>query len=107
MPLVYSEGTLEEHRTCRTACSIFDVSHLGTLKVSGSDALMAIQSTFTNDLNRIAPGRAQYSHLLNDSGGVVDDVIIWWLEDSLFHIMPNASNTVSYTHLTLPTKRIV
>ena len=93
MPLVYSEGTLEEHRTCRTACSIFDVSHLGTLKVSGSDALMAIQSTFTNDLNRIAPGRAQYSHLLNDSGGVIDDVIIWWLEDSLFHIMPNASNT--------------
>ena len=54
---------------------------------------MAIQSTFTNDLNRIAPGRAQYSHLLNESGGVVDDVIIWWLKDSLFHIMPNASNT--------------
>tara|TARA_Y100000768_G_scaffold317892_1_gene253214 strand:+ start:2122 stop:3129 length:1008 start_codon:yes stop_codon:yes gene_type:complete len=93
MPLVFSEGTLQEHKTCRTECSIFDVSHLGTLKVSGNDALIAIQSTFTNDLNRIAPGRAQYSHLLNDSGGVVDDVIIWWINDSLFHIMPNASNT--------------
>ena len=93
MPLVYSEGTLQEHKTCRTECSIFDVSHLGTLEVSGSDALIAIQSTFTNDLNRIAPGRAQYSHLLNESGGVVDDVIIWWIHDSLFHIMPNASNT--------------
>lgn len=93
MPLVYSEGTLQEHKTCRTECSIFDVSHLGTLEVSGSDALIAIQSIFTNDLNRIAPGRAQYSHLLNESGGVVDDVIIWWIHDSLFHIMPNASNT--------------
>ena len=93
MPLVYSDGTLQEHKTCRTGCSVFDVSHLGSLKVSGSDALIAIQSTFTNDLNRITPGRAQYSHLLNDSGGVVDDVIIWWINDSLFHIMPNASNT--------------
>ena len=68
------------------------MSHLGTLEVSGSDALITIQSTFTNDLNRIAR-TAQYSHLLNESGGVVDDVIIWWIHDSLFHIMPNASNT--------------
>ena len=93
MPLVYSEGTLQEHKACRTECSIFDVSHLGTLEVLGSDALSAIQSTFTNDMNRISPGQAQYSHLLNESGGVIDDVIIWWIDDSLFHIMPNASNT--------------
>ena len=93
MPLVYSEGTIQEHKVCRAECSVFDVSHLGTLRVSGSDAFTAVQSTFTNDLNRITPGRAQYSHLLNQSGGVIDDVIIWWINDSLFHIMPNASNT--------------
>ena len=93
MPISYSKGTLHEHKSCRSNCAIFDVSHLGTLKVTGKDSFHAIQGTFTNDLNRISPGRAQYSHLLNDSGCVIDDVIIWWIGDSLFEIMPNASNT--------------
>ena len=93
MPLSYTTGTLQEHKACRAEAAIFDVSHLGTLRVTGGDAFQAIQETFTNDLNRIDPGKAQYSHFLNDLGGVIDDVIIWWIDDSVFEIMPNASNT--------------
>jgi aminomethyltransferase len=93
MPLSYTTGTLQEHKACRAEAAIFDVSHLGTLRVTGGDAFQAIQETFTNDLDRINPGKAQYTHLLNDSGGVIDDVIIWWIEKSEFEIMPNASNT--------------
>jgi len=93
MPLSYGDGTIAEHHACRTGCAIFDVSHLGSLRVRGDEALSALQRTFTNDLERITPGKAQYSHLLNSGGGVMDDVIIWWVSNSCFEIMPNASNT--------------
>jgi len=93
MPISYKAGTIAEHLECRSGCAIFDVSHLGSVRVTGSEALGKLQRTFTNDLDRISPGKAQYSHLLNESGGVVDDVIIWWISESSFEIMPNASNT--------------
>src|SRR3954451_12073488 len=94
MPLAYPSGTLAEHRTCRTGAVVFDVSHLGTVRRAGPDAFASLQHTFTNDLGKIAPGKAQYSHLLDaDDGSVLDDVIIWWIDDDDFQVMPNASNT--------------
>ncbi|HTX63178.1 MAG TPA: glycine cleavage system aminomethyltransferase GcvT [Acidimicrobiales bacterium] len=93
MPLSYPPGTVAEHRACREAAVAFDVSHLGTVRVEGPAALDALQRTFTNDLTRIAPGRAQYTHLLEDDGSVADDIIVWWLADDAFDLMPNASNT--------------
>lgn len=93
MPLSYPTGTLEEHRLCRSEAVVFDVSHLGTVRVEGESAHRAIQGTFTNDLDRVSPGRAQYTHLLDDSGGVLDDIIVWWIDDETFDVMPNASNT--------------
>jgi aminomethyltransferase len=73
---------------------IFDVSHLGTVRVEGESALEQLQSCLTNDLTRIAPGRAQYTHLLNkDDASVLDDIIVWWVKDQVFDVMPNASNT--------------
>ena len=57
-------------------------------------AFDALQGTLTNDLRRIGPGRAQYTHLLDDDGSVVDDLIVWWVDDDRFDVMPNASNTV-------------
>jgi aminomethyltransferase len=98
MPLQYPTGTLAEHRACRTACAMFDVSHLGTVHVTGSDALDRLQRTFTNDLGKIGPGRAQYTHLLADDGSVIDDIVVWWLPDDgsgvpHFDVVPNASNT--------------
>jgi aminomethyltransferase len=99
MPLAYPSGTLAEHRTCRTGAVVFDVSHLGSVRVAGPGAFDRLQRTLTNDLGRIAPGRAQYTHLLDEAdGSVLDDLIVWWVrgdgnDDDEFHVMPNASNT--------------
>ena len=94
MPLAYPDGTVAEHRACRGGAVAFDVSHLGTVRVEGADAFDRLQSTLTNDLHRIAPGRAQYTHLLaEDDASVLDDIIVWWVDDDRFDVMPNASNT--------------
>jgi aminomethyltransferase len=70
------------------------VSHLGTVRVEGPDALARLQAAFTNDLNKVAPGRAQYTHLLDEAdASVLDDIIVWWVADEVFDVMPNASNT--------------
>jgi aminomethyltransferase len=93
MPLQYT-GVLEEHRACREHAVIFDVSHLGTVEFSGPGARDALQWLLTNDLGRIGPGRAQYTHLLDpDDAHVVDDIIVWWVAPERFFVMPNASNT--------------
>lgn len=93
MPLAYGRGTVAEHLACRTDAVAFDVSHLGTVRVTGSGARDLLQRTLTNDLAKIAPGRAQYTHLLDDDGSVLDDLIVWWVDDERFDVMPNASNT--------------
>ncbi len=94
MPLAYPGGTLAEHAACREAAVAFDVSHLGTVVVEGAGAFECLQGELTNDLRRIGPGRAQYTHLLDErDASVLDDIIVWWLADGVFHVMPNASNT--------------
>ena len=98
MPVSYPEGTLAEHAACRNGAAMFDVSHLGTVRVEGPSALGALQSALTNDLTKIAPGRAQYTHLLDETdAGVLDDIIVWWIDDEIFDVMPNASNTARVT----------
>ncbi|MCU4184701.1 glycine cleavage system aminomethyltransferase GcvT [Acidiferrimicrobium sp. IK] len=94
MPLSYPEGTIAEHLACRRGAVAFDVSHLGTVRVEGPDALERLQSVLTNDLGRIGLGRAQYTHLLDAAdASVTDDIIVWWVDDERFDVMPNASNT--------------
>ncbi len=93
MPLQYATGTVSEHLACRSDAVVFDVSHLGTVRCDGAHMFDALQSTLTNDLTKIGPGRAQYTHLLDDSGFVVDDIIVWWVGHDQFDVMPNASNT--------------
>jgi aminomethyltransferase len=94
MPLSYPDGTLAEHRACREDAVVFDVSHLGTVRLAGSGTFEQLQAALSNDLRKVTPGRAQYSHLLaEDDGSVLDDVIVWWLDDDRFDVMPNASNT--------------
>ena len=94
MPLSYPAGTLAEHRACRTGAVAFDVSHLGTVRVVGPDAFDRLQSTLTADLSKISAGRTQYTHLLDEAdGSVLDDIIVWWVSDERFDVMPNASNT--------------
>ncbi len=93
MPVAYPSGTISEHLACRRDAVVFDVSHLGTVCVEGFYAKAALQGVLTNDLNKISVGRAQYTHLLNDAGCVLDDIIVWWVSDDRFDVMPNASNT--------------
>jgi aminomethyltransferase len=94
MPVSYPLGTIDEHMACRNDAVVFDVSHLGTVRVEGEDALERLQWAFTNDLGKIEPGRAQYTHLLDEvDGSVLDDIIVWWVDDTTFDVMPNASNT--------------
>lgn len=94
MPVAYPSGTVAEHLACRDDSVVFDVSHLGTVRVQGAGALDRLQAAFTNDLTKVAPGRAQYTHLLDESdASVLDDIIVWWVRDDVFDVMPNASNT--------------
>lgn len=97
MPLQYQTGTVAEHLACRHDAVVFDVSHLGTVRCEGAGMFDALQNTLTNDLAKIAPGRAQYTHLLTDEGFVVDDIIVWWVSENEFDVMPNASNTSGVT----------
>jgi aminomethyltransferase len=93
MPLQYA-SVLEEHRACRTRAVVFDVSHLGTVECRGPGAFELLQWLLTNDLRKIECGRAQYTHLLDPHDAhVVDDIIVWWVDDDHFFVMPNASNT--------------
>lgn len=94
MPLNYAAGTLAEHAACRNDAVMFDVSHLGTVRVEGPGAFGRLQAALTNDLNKVSVGRAQYTHLLDESdASVLDDIIVWWVDDEVFDVMPNASNT--------------
>jgi aminomethyltransferase len=96
MPLEYPTGTIAEHLACRQEAVVFDVSHLGTVRVSGPDALERLQWALCNDLTKVGPGRAQYTHLLDEAdASVLDDIIVWWHpgDGETFDVMPNASNT--------------
>jgi aminomethyltransferase len=92
MPIRYG-SVLDEHRGCRTGAVVFDVSHMGSVWVRGPGAVGALQGLLTNDLAKIGPGRAQYTHLLDDDASVVDDLIVWWVGEEELLVIPNASNT--------------
>jgi len=94
MPLQYS-GVVAEHRAVRTGVGIFDVSHLGKLRIVGEGAADFVNTCITNDLTRIAPGQAQYTLLCNEAGGVVDDLISYLISPVEVFLIPNASNTTT------------
>ncbi|MBO0885478.1 MAG: glycine cleavage system aminomethyltransferase GcvT [Mycobacterium sp.] len=94
MPLSYS-GTVTEHHAVRGSVGLFDVSHLGKATVSGPGAADFVNSAFTNDVHRIGPGRAQYTLCCTESGGVIDDIFLYYVSDSEIFLIPNAANTAA------------
>ena len=93
MPIQYT-GVVEEHLAVRTAVGVFDVSHLGNVDVRGERAKDFVNECLTNDLDRIGPGRAQYTLCCDEAaGGVVDDLIVYFGADDDLHLVPNAANT--------------
>ena len=91
MPIEYS-GAVAEHGAVRSRVGIFDVSHMGKLRITGPGAISALNAIVASDLAKIGNGHAQYSMLCNEQGGIVDDFIIYrFTEDDVF-IIPNATN---------------
>jgi aminomethyltransferase len=94
MPVSYA-GTVSEHNATRTTVGLFDVSHLGKALVRGPGAAQFVNSALTNDLGRIEPGKAQYTLCCNESGGVIDDLIAYYVGPDEIFLVPNAANTAA------------
>jgi aminomethyltransferase len=97
MPVQY-EGVIQEHKAVRTDCGVFDVSHMGELEVEGPHARDFLQGLLSNDVDRIASGEAQYTLLTNESGGILDDLIVYALAPNRYLLIVNASNRESDFH---------
>jgi len=91
MPVQYAGGPREEHTRVREAAGLFDIDHMGRLEISGPQAAEFLQRAQTWDVSRLKPGRAHYSMILNDGGGIVDDIFVYHRTDSWLLVV-NASN---------------
>ena len=91
MPVQYS-GVNQEHINVRNNVGVFDVSHMGEFIVKGENALKLIQKISSNDASTLFPGRAQYSYLPNSEGGIVDDMLVYMIEENHYMLVVNASN---------------
>jgi aminomethyltransferase len=94
LPVQY-EGVRQEHMAVRTDAGVFDVSHMGEIEVEGPRAPELLQQLLSNDLDRVGPGRAQYTLLTNERGGILDDLIVYRLDDHRSLLVVNASNDAS------------
>jgi aminomethyltransferase len=92
LPVQYEAGVIEEHMAVRTAAGIFDVSHMGELIVSGADALENVQMLVTNDCSKMYDGQIKYSPMCNESGGVVDDLLVYRMAEDNYMLVVNAAN---------------
>jgi aminomethyltransferase len=91
MPVQY-EGVIPEHRAVRTDAGVFDVSHMGELEVEGPTAAQLLQRMLSNDIEKLAPGDAQYTLLTIEDGGIIDDLIVYRLDEHRYLLVINASN---------------
>ncbi|WP_262915525.1 aminomethyltransferase family protein [Niabella ginsengisoli] len=107
MPISYSSIN-EEHNTVRKSAGVFDVSHMGEFILKGGNALALIQKVTTNDASKLKNGQAQYSVLTNEQGGIIDDLLVYCIEEQkTYMLVVNAANIDKdwnwiYQHNTLP-----
>ena len=92
MPVLYT-GILEEARAVRSHVGIFDISHMGRIRVTGAGATAMLQHVTSNDVAALSPSEAQYSLLTNPTGGIIDDIIVYRAGDEAYLVVINASNT--------------
>lgn len=93
MPVQYTAGVIEEHMRTRTAAGLFDVSHMGEIWVEGPDAISFVNGLTTNDVTKLVDGQAHYSALTNESGGVVDDLLVYRFGPEKLLLVVNAATT--------------
>ncbi len=92
MPIQYPNGIIHEHKIVREKVGVFDVTHMGEFEVRGKDALAFIQKITINDASKLIPGRVQYSAMCFLDGGIVDDLLVYKIEDEFYMMVVNASN---------------
>lgn len=92
LPVQYGTGVITEHMAVRTACGLFDVSHMGEIMCIGKDAVKNLNHLLTNDYTTMYDGQARYSPMCNEEGGVVDDLIVYKVRDDHYFIVVNAAN---------------
>ena len=92
LPVQYKSGVIAEHMAVRTACGLFDVSHMGEILCQGKDALKNLNYLLTNDYTEMYDGQARYSPMCNAQGGVVDDLIVYKVKENSYFIVVNAAN---------------
>ena len=91
MPIEYA-GALKEHEAVRERVGLFDLTHLGKVEVTGPGALAMLQGVISNDLRKAAVGEALYNLVLNEGGGVIEDLIVYRMEEERYFVVPNAAN---------------
>ena len=99
MPVSYRQGILAEHRQCRESAVLFDVSHMGQLRLTGDDAAAALETLVPVDIVGLAPGKQRYALFTNDAGGILDDLMVTRREDHLFLVVNAACKDADTAHL--------
>ncbi|MGB8451191.1 MAG: glycine cleavage system aminomethyltransferase GcvT [Anaerocolumna sp.] len=92
LPVQYESGVITEHMAVRNAAGLFDVSHMGEVMLTGKDALINVQQLVTNDCSRMYDGQVKYSPMCNETGGVVDDLLVYKLNQEKYLLVINAAN---------------
>ncbi len=92
LPVQYEKGVIEEHMAVRTAAGLFDVSHMGEVMISGADALANVQMLVTNDCSKMYDGQIKYSPMCNETGGVIDDLLVYRINEESYLLVVNAAN---------------
>jgi aminomethyltransferase len=99
MPVSYPQGILAEHRQCRDSAVLFDVSHMGQLRLTGNDAAAALETLVPVDILGLAPGKQRYALFTNDTGGILDDLMVTRRDDHLFLVVNAACKEADTAHL--------
>lgn len=92
MPVQYPKGIIHEHKLVRESVGVFDVTHMGEFEIAGKQALDFVQKVTVNDASKLIPGKIQYSAMCYNDGGIVDDLLVYCLEESKYMFVVNASN---------------
>src|SRR5512146_853270 len=88
MPVQY-QGVIQEHKAVRTDAGVFDVSHMGEFEVEGPTARDLLQSTLSNDIDKVGVGEAQYTLITTEDGGIVDDLIVYRVDEFRYFLVVN------------------
>ena len=107
MPLQYTNGIIAEHNHTRNHASLFDVSHMGQIRVRGKNMTRSLEALVPGDIDNLEIGRTRYTMLTNDKGGILDDIMVTRHEDNLFIVVNASRSDFDLSHLKKHTEHII